>query len=68
VFSVAYSYYLSRVGGYNVIYGSVGAPVALLMWLYLSSLAVLLGAEIDAIKWEGETWQTDLPTLRTPSD
>lgn len=68
VFSVAYSYYLSRVGGYNVIYGSVSAPVALLVWLYLSSLAVLLGAEIDAIKWEGETWQTDLPTPRTPSD
>jgi membrane protein len=68
VFSVAYSYYLSRVGGYNVIYGSVSAPVALLMWLYLSSLAVLLGAEIDAIKWEGETWQLDLPMPRTPSD
>jgi membrane protein len=68
VFSVAYSYYLSQVGGYNVIYGSVSAPVALLIWLYLSSLAVLLGAEIDALKWEGETWQTDLPTPRTPSD
>lgn len=67
-FSVAYSYYLSRVGDYNVIYGSVSAPVALLMWLYLSSLAVLVGAEIDAIKWEGETWQTGLPTPRTPND
>jgi len=31
----------------------------------LSGLAVLLGAEIDALKWEGETWQTDLPTPRT---
>lgn len=68
VFSVAYSYYLSRVGGYNVIYGSVSAPVALLIWLYLSSLAMLLGAEIDALKWEGETWQTDLPTPHTASD
>lgn len=67
-FSVAYSYYLSRVGGYNVIYGSLSAPVALLIWLYLSSLAVLLGAEIDALKWEGEIWQTDLPMPRTPSD
>lgn len=49
IFSVAYSYYLSQVGTYNVIYGSVSATVALLIWLYLSSLAVLLGAEIDAM-------------------
>jgi membrane protein len=68
VFYVAYSYYLSQVGGYNVIYGSVSAPVALLIWLYLSSLAVLLGAEIDALRWEVKTWRTDLPMPRMPSD
>jgi membrane protein len=49
IFSLAYSYYLSQVGGYNVIYGSVSATVALLVWLYLSSLAVLIGAEIDML-------------------
>lgn len=67
LFSVAYSYYLEQVGGYSAIYGSVSATVALLIWLYLSSLAVLLGAEIDALKMEGKTWQTDISTPRTPN-
>jgi membrane protein len=67
LFSVAYSYYLSQVGGYNVIYGSVSATVALLIWLYLSSLAVLIGAEIDALNREGKAWQAISPTPRTPS-
>lgn len=68
LFSVAYSFYLGEVGGYNVIYGSVSATVALLIWLYLSSLAVLIGAEIDALKWEGKAWQTDTSTPPTPND
>jgi membrane protein len=67
IFSVAYSYYLGEVGGYTVIYGSVSATVALLIWLYLSSLAVLIGAEIDAMKREGMTWPTDMSTPPTPS-
>lgn len=67
IFSVAYSYYLEQVGGYGAIYGSVSATVALLIWLYLSSLAVLIGAEIDALKEEGKTWPTNSSTPRTPS-
>ncbi|MDP3541573.1 MAG: YihY/virulence factor BrkB family protein [Elusimicrobiota bacterium] len=39
------------VGGserYNVVYGSIGAVVILLVWLYLSAVTLLVGAEIDA--------------------
>lgn len=67
IFAVAYSFYLGAVGGYTIIYGSVSATVALLIWLYLSSLAVLIGAEIDAMKREGKTWRTDMPMPRTRS-
>ncbi len=40
--------YLANFNTYNQIYGSIGAVVALLMWLYLSVYAVLIGAAYDA--------------------
>ena len=40
--------YLANFPAYNRIYGSIGAVVALLFWLYVSSYAVLLGAAVDA--------------------
>jgi membrane protein len=46
--SLAFSAYLSNFDSYNRIYGSIGAVVALLMWLYLSVWAVLFGGAINA--------------------
>ncbi len=46
--SVAFSRYVASFGNYNEVYGSVGAVIALLMWLYLTAYAVLLGAELNA--------------------
>jgi membrane protein len=46
--SAAFSLYASRFGSYDATYGSLAAPVILLLWFWVSTLAVLLGAEIDA--------------------
>ncbi len=46
--SFAFSAYLANFDSYNRIYGSIGAVAALLMWLYLSVWAVLLGGAINA--------------------
>jgi membrane protein len=46
--SAAFSYYVSHFASYNETYGSLGAIVGLLMWIYLSALVILLGAEINA--------------------
>ena len=46
--SAAFSLYLSRFGDYEGTYGSLGAIVAFLMWLFLTSYVVLLGAEFDS--------------------
>jgi membrane protein len=40
--------YLANFPSYNRVYGSIGAVAALLMWLYVSAYAVLLGAAVDA--------------------
>lgn len=46
--SFAFSLYLENFGSYNRIYGSIGAVIALMMWLYLSTYIVLLGAVLNA--------------------
>jgi uncharacterized BrkB/YihY/UPF0761 family membrane protein len=44
----AFSFYASRFGSYDATYGSLAAPVILLLWFWVSALTVLVGAEIDA--------------------
>jgi len=45
--SALFRLYVSHFGNYNRIYGAVGAVIILLLWLYLSSLALLLGAQLN---------------------
>lgn len=45
--SAAFSIYLSNFGNYNEVYGSIGAVIALLMWLYFSAFLILLGAALN---------------------
>lgn len=46
--SVGFSIYLANFADYGVTYGSLGAAVGLLLYLYLSASVVLLGAEVNA--------------------
>ncbi|NSX55623.1 YihY/virulence factor BrkB family protein [Parasulfitobacter algicola] len=45
--SYGFSEYLANFGRYNQIYGSLGAVIALLMWLYISAFLILLGAALN---------------------
>ncbi|GAA5116760.1 YihY/virulence factor BrkB family protein [Pseudonocardia adelaidensis] len=58
--SVAFSLYVDNFGSYNRTYGALAGVVVLLLWLYLTSYVVLLGAEINA---EAER-QTERDTTR----
>jgi membrane protein len=46
--SLAFSWYLSRFADYNATYGSLGAVIGLMMWLWISTLVVLVGAELNS--------------------
>ncbi|MCY1126418.1 YihY/virulence factor BrkB family protein [Frigidibacter sp. RF13] len=46
--SFAFSLYLENFNSYNRVYGSIGAVIALMMWLYLSAYIVLFGAVLNA--------------------
>jgi len=46
--SAALSWYLSNFGNYNATYGSLGAAIGLMMWMWMSATVVLFGAELNS--------------------
>jgi membrane protein len=46
--SLLFSYYVNHFGNYEATYGSVGGIIVLLIWLYISSLIILFGGELNA--------------------
>jgi membrane protein len=47
--SYGFSFYVSRFGKYDATYGALGGVIVLLLWMWISSQVLLLGAEINAI-------------------
>jgi membrane protein len=48
VVSVLFSWYAANFGSYNKTYGSLGAVIGFMTWMWLSCIVILLGAELDA--------------------
>jgi membrane protein len=46
--SLAFRFYVVNFGSYNETYGAIGGIMVLLLWLYISGLCVIIGAEVSA--------------------
>ena len=46
--SLAFSYYVANFGSYNKTYGSLGAAMGFMTWIWVSAMVVLMGAELNA--------------------
>ncbi|MEB8387811.1 YihY/virulence factor BrkB family protein [Rhodobacteraceae bacterium KMM 6894] len=46
--SIGFSIYLANFGTYNEVYGSLGAVIALLMWLFISGFLLLIGGAVNS--------------------
>jgi len=49
VASAAFSFYVTNFSTYPLLYGSIGAVVILLLWLYMTSVVMVMGAELNAL-------------------
>jgi membrane protein len=45
--SLGFSAYINNYGPYNKLYGSIGTLMVILLWLYLNSIAILIGFELN---------------------
>jgi len=46
--TIAFSYYINNFGTYNKLYGSIGTLLVIMIWLYINSLILLIGFELNA--------------------
>ena len=66
VVSAAFGIYVANFGSYNKTYGSLGAVIIFLVWLWLSNVAILLGAELNAELERGRQIEAGQPPEREP--
>jgi membrane protein len=59
IVSLAFKYYVANFADYNATYGAVGGVIVLLLWFYISGLAILVGAEMNAEIEHASPWGKD---------
>jgi membrane protein len=64
--SAAFGIYVANFGSYNKTYGSLGAIVIFLVWLWLTNVAILLGAELNAEIARGRQIEAGQPAEQEP--
>jgi membrane protein len=66
VASVGFGFYVANFGSYNKTYGALAAPVIFLVWLWISNIMILLGAEFNAELERGRAIEAGMPADKEP--
>jgi membrane protein len=71
--TLAFGWYVTRIANYSRFYGSFGAGIATLVWLYLTSFSALLGAELNGVFFRAriernatEPFEAEIPESASP--
>ena len=64
--SAVFAFYVANYGSYNKTYGALGGVIIFLVWLWLSNIAVLLGAEFNAQVERGRAIRAGHPAEKEP--
>jgi membrane protein len=64
--SAAFALYVATFANYNKTYGALGGVIVFLVWLWISNIAILLGAEFNAEVERGRQIEAGLPAEREP--
>ena len=64
--SLAFAFYVANFGSYNKTYGALAGPIVFLVWLWISNIMVLLGAEFNAELERGRALEAGMPRDQEP--
>jgi membrane protein len=64
--SAAFAFYVANFASYNKTYGALGGVIVFLVWLWISNIAVLLGAELNAELERGRRIEAGHPADEEP--
>ncbi len=64
--SAGFAFYVANFCSYDKIYGSLGGVIGFLVWLWISNIAILLGAELDAELARGQRIEAGQPAEQEP--
>src|SRR6202166_5456903 len=66
--TLLFGFYLRHYADYSIIYGSLGAGIALLVWMYMVSLVILVGAEFNAMLFPRAMLGKELTAISGPRE
>jgi membrane protein len=64
--SFAFKFYVANLANFNATYGAIGGVVVLLLWFYVSGLAILIGAELNGVIEQAV--KASLPATRSTAE
>ena len=63
-----FSYYVANFGRYATLYGSLGAIIVLMLWLYITGMIFILGGELNGVLLERKRYLTEKKLLDDGED